>query len=238
MDLTPAYVLHQKPYRESSLLLDVFTQQYGRRRLVARGVRQNKKNRLNPFQLFQPLWINWFGHGELHTLQKVETTTAAFRLTGNAALCGLYVNELMVHFLHLQDPEPSLFTLYDGVLAALETNVENEYALRLFEKHLLETLGYGLNLTEDASGQPIEGQAHYVYHPERGLQLANAQQLSQAIAGESLLQLAAEADITLASLKQIKQLMRTVINYYLDGKPLKSRQLFAEMQRYATIGKP
>lgn len=237
MELTPAFLLHQRPYQESSLLIDIVTAQYGRRKLVARGVRKTKRRGSNPLQLFQPLWLNWFGHGELQTLQKVETNEAAFRLTGHAALCGLYVNELLFYFLHLHDAEPTLFVLYQQVLAELESTVQPEITLRLFEKHLLDTLGYGINLHEDTEGQPIQAEALYRYMPGQGFVSSISLSDPQRIEGASLLQFDAEAELDTVRLKQIKQLMRTVINYHLDGKPLKSRQLFAEMQRYARIEK-
>jgi len=237
VELTPAFVLHQRPYQESSLLIDIVTAQYGRRKLVARGVRKNKRHGSNPLQLFQPLWLNWFGNGELQTLQKVETNEAAFRLTGHAALCGLYVNELLYRFLHLHDAEPTLFTLYQQVLAELESNDQPEITLRIFEKHLLDTLGYGLNLHEDSAGKAIRPEAYYRYLPEQGLVLSASLPDAQLIAGKSVLQFETGAELDAPSLKQIKRLMRSVINYHLDGKPLKSRQLFAEMQRYARIEK-
>lgn len=237
MELTPAFVLHQRPYQESSLLIDIVTAQYGRRKLVARGVRKTKRHGSNPLQLFQPLWLNWFGHGELQTLQKVETNEAAFRLTGHAALCGLYVNELLFHFLHLHDAEPTLFTLYQQLLAELESNLQPEISLRIFEMQLLDTLGYGLNLHEDSAGQAILPEAFYRYLPEQGLVLSVSRPDAQLIAGKSVLQFVTGAEMDVTSLKQIKRLMRSVINYHLDGKPLKSRQLFVEMQRYARIEK-
>lgn len=233
MEFTQAFVLHQRPYRETSLLLDVFTADYGRLSLVARGMRQSKRRHNNPMQLFQPLWLNWFGRGDLLTLSKIETISAPYWLQGNATLCGLYINELLVRLLTQQQPEPLVFDAYQKALDGLQQAGQAEQVLRLFEKRLLEALGYGLDLTTDSEGQPVEQHLHYSYQPDHGLQPCLKNDTKRIISGASLLQLNQENLSDLISMNETKQLMRLIINYYLDGKPLKSRQLFAEMQRYA-----
>lgn len=233
MEFTQAFVLHQRPYRETSLLLDVFTADYGRLSLVARGIRQNKRRHNNPLQLFQPLWLNWFGRGDLLTLSKIETTSAPYWLQGHATLCGLYINELLVRLLTQQQPEPLVFDAYQRVLEGLQQADQVEQELRLFEKRLLEALGYGLDLTTDSDGQPVIEHQHYSYQPDQGLQPCFKNDIKRIISGASLLQLQQENLTNVESLNETKQLMRLVINYYLGGKPLKSRQLFAEMQQYA-----
>lgn len=237
MALTQAFVLHQRPYRETSLLLDVFTEQAGRLSLVARGVRQQKRRQNNPFQLFQPLWLSWFGRGDLATLRQVEITQPAFQLRGASALCGLYINELLVRLLSNQHPEPAVFLLYQQTLARLSEAAEVEVSLRLFEQQLLDSLGYGLDLQTDANGDAIRAEVFYRYQPDQGLMPVTGRQTSDLIRGRSLQQLQQAGDFDAPALAEIKQLMRTVLNYYLDGKPLKSRALFAEMQRYAMPAK-
>ncbi|MCL5974774.1 MAG: DNA repair protein RecO [Gammaproteobacteria bacterium] len=233
MEFTQAFVLHQRPYRETSLLVDVFTADYGRLSLVARSMRQNKRRHSNPLQLFQPVWLNWFGRGDLLTLSKIETTNAPYWLQGHATLCGLYINELLVRLLTQQQPEPLVFDAYQKALEGLQQAEQPEQVLRLFEKRLLEALGYGLDLTTDNQGDPVEAHLHYSYQPELGLQPCLINDTKRIISGASLLQLQQENLNDPVSLSETKQLMRLIINYYLDGKPLKSRQLFAEMQRYA-----
>lgn len=233
MEFTQAFVLHQRPYRETSLLLDVFTADYGRLSLVARGMRQSKRRHNNPLQLFQPLWLNWYGRGDLLTLSKIETTSAPYWLQGHAALCGLYINELLVRLLTQQQAEPMVFDAYQNALEGLQQTHKAELVLRLFEKRLLEALGYGLDLTTDTNGELVKQQLHYSYQPELGLRPCSVNDPKRIISGVSLLQLQQENLTDADSLNEIKQLMRMIINYYLDGKPLKSRQLFAEMQRYA-----
>lgn len=232
MEFTQAFVLHQRPYRETSLLLDVFTADYGRLSLVARGMRHNARRQNRPVQLFQPFWVNWFGKGDLLTVNKIEITSAPFWLQGQAILCGLYINELVVRLLVRHHPEPLVFDAYLQILTDLQQAGQPEQALRIFEKRLLEALGYGLDLQHDQQGESIMEHHYYRYQPDRGLLSCAENHPERIISGSSLLQLQQEQLTHPSSLNEAKQLMRLVINYYLDGKPLKSRQLFAEMQRY------
>lgn len=232
MELTAAFVLHHRPYRETSLLVDVLSRDHGRVSLVARGQRQQSKRRRNMMQLFQPLWLSWYGQGELVTLSQVESSEPAYRLLGNASLCGLYMNELLYKLLPLHESEPALFDAYQQALARLQTdNRQQQLTLRLFEKALLSQLGYGLQLESDVeTGQPLEDELDYVYHPDSGPHVYQGSS-AEVVSGRSLRHLREEQGFDETSLKQIKTLMRTVINYYLGGRPLHSRQLFAGLKQ-------
>lgn len=226
-------MLHQRPYRETSLLLDVLTLDYGRISLVARGMRQKKRRNQQAIQLFQPFWLNWFGRGELLTLGKMEVIQAPYWLKGHSTLCGLYINELLVRLLSQQQAEPMIFEAYQQALSGLQAAEQTEQTLRIFEKRLLESLGYGVDLTTDHEGQTVMPERHYGYLAEAGLRQCAEQDPARLISGASLQQLHDETLHDPVSLNETKQLMRVIINYHLEGKPLKSRQLFAEMQRYA-----
>jgi DNA repair protein RecO (recombination protein O) len=232
VELTAAFVLHHRPYRETSLLVDVLSRDHGRVSLVARGQRQQAKRRRNMMQLFQPLWLSWYGQGELVTLSQVESSEPAYRLLGNASLCGLYMNELLYKLLPLHESEPALFDAYQQTLARLQTdNRQQQLTLRLFEKALLSQLGYGLQLESDVeTGQPLEDELDYVYHPDSGPHVYQGSSAA-VVSGRSLRHLREEQGFDETSLKQIKTLMRTVINYYLGGRPLHSRQLFAGLKQ-------
>lgn len=232
MELSAAFVLHHRPYRESSLLVEAFSRDAGRVSLVARGQRQQSSKKRSVMQLFQPLWLSWFGHGELVTLKQVEVDQAGYRLMGNASLCGLYLNELLVRLLPLHEAEPELFDAYQQALASLSQNENPQIVLRLFEKQLLAQLGYGLQLMWDVdTQQPLDDNADYIYQIESGPQRStNAS--ANVISGRSLRHLREEQGFDEQSLRQIKGLMRSVINYYLGGRPLHSRQLFAGMNQF------
>lgn len=226
-------MLHHRAYRETSLLLDIFSLHHGRVNVIAKGVRKNKRNQSGLFQLYQPLLLSWFGYGELKTLSASESASASYQLTADSSLCGLYVNELMVRLLPINEPESDVFSAYEQVLARLQQGDNNELALRLFEKKLLTHLGYGLTLNSDVSGQAIELDQHYYYQLDTGL-IRWQQGINQTtISGRSLQHLLQESDFDHQSLQEIKQLMRTVINYHLGGKPLQSRALFVQLHRYA-----
>jgi len=234
VDLTPAYILHQRPYRETSLLLDVFSQNHGRVSLIAKGVRKKKRSQQGIFQLYQPLLVSWFGHGDLHTVNTSEVMGPRYLLKENATLCGLYLNELLVKLLPVNEPESTIFNAYQLALEHLQAEQNNEIVLRLFEKRLLTELGYGLSLEYEAeSGDNFVEQQQYYYQPDVGL-VHWQQGLNRAtISGRSVQHLNRESGFDTESLKEIKQLMRTVLNHYLGGKPLQSRQLFVQLQTYA-----
>lgn len=235
MELTAAFVLHHRPFRESSLLVDVLSRDYGRVSLVARGQRQSKKRKQNVMQLFQPLWLNWFGHGELLTLSQVEAAEPAYRLVGNASLCGLYINELLFRLLPLHEAEPALFDAYRQTLQGLQQSDSQQLTLRLFEKQLLSQLGYGLQLDYEAdTAEPLKDDLAYVYQPDSGPYRDSGASSAVTISGRSLRHLREEQGFDQESLKQIKTMMRTVINYYLGGRPLHSRQLFVGLKQFKT----
>lgn len=230
MELTPAFVLHHRPFRESSLLVDLFCAEQGRISLVARGVRQTSARKPNPFQPFRPLLLSWYGRGDLFTLSRVEAVEGGYRLGGRASLCGLYLNELLLRLLPGNEPEPRLYDAYRVALGGLQNGDDERIVLRLFEKRLLGELGYGLMLSHEAgSAAAVRDDRWYRYQPDSGPQPAASGSQQGLVSGRSLRLLDAESGFDDASLIEIKQLMRTVINYYLGGKPLHTRQLFAEL---------
>jgi DNA repair protein RecO (recombination protein O) len=234
VEFTQGYVLHQTPYRDTSLLLDFFSEDYGRCRLIAKGARKTSKRKVNHFQLYQPLSVSWTTYGDLGTVTAAEPYKPAFSLKNNANLCGLYVNELLVRLLPLHEAEQSLFHIYETTLKSLANAEQIEVTLRLFEKHLLEQLGYGLNLTYEAEqGTAISSEKSYYYQQNVGLLVAYDGCPFPTISGRSIQKLVNGRGFDDDSLLEIKQLMREVIRHHLGGKPLNSRQLFAQMQHYA-----
>lgn len=235
VELAPAFVLHQRPYRENSAMLDVFSEQFGRVSIVARGLNQKRGNKAGLLQLYQPLLLSWFGHGDLYTLTAVEALSARYILQANAALCGLYINELIVRLLGAHVAEPDVFIAYQQALLGLHQRENTEIILRLFEKKLLGHLGYGLVLnSEYENGQLIEDQRQYYYQADVGLMHWREGVRLPMISGRSLRHLINETDFDQQSLQEIKRVMRTVIYFYLGGKPLQSRQLFIDLQQYAS----
>lgn len=226
----PAYVLHRRPYRESSLLVDLFAEEHGRLRVVARGSRSGRSGSgpqaLHPFV---PLEAAWTGSGALKTLTQAEATApGASRLAGRALYLGLYVNELLVRLLPEYDPHPALFVRYRQLLRDLAGADDTEPLLRRFELALLADLGYGLALDCDGrTGLPIEPASEYVYVAGTGITRAAVGGDGRTrLSGADLLAVAAD-DYARASARQCaKALLRAALAEQLGGRPLRSRELF------------
>ncbi len=229
IELVPGFVLHQRPYRETSALLEIFTPEQGRVGVVARGIRSPRSRRRGELQPFRALRLSWSERGELGTLTGVESTGPGFSLTGSALYSAFYLNELLVRLLTRNDPHPTLFEHYTQALEDLSGDASNiELTLRLFEKQLLQETGYGLLLDVDCeSGEPVQAGRIYDYHLEAGpVGVAPDTRQGFLFPGSSLLALAQERNIDAAVLRDAKRLMRAALNLYLGGKPLKSRELF------------
>lgn len=233
VDLEPAYVMHARGYRETSLLLEVFTQQHGRVGLVARGARRPRsafRGILNPFQ---PLRLSWSGRGELLTLRDAETAGAALTLTGDAVLSGFYLNELMLRFLQRNDPHPDLFALYAGALADLAFTAATEPVLRVFEMELLAESGYALNLHTDAEEHaPLTPEREYEFIPDRGaVPVVAASGDNPRFSGAELLAIGRRDYGDAAVRKSARRLFRHVINFHLGERGLQTRRVAAAMKR-------
>jgi len=226
--LEPAYVLHRRPYRETSLLLEAFTRTHGRVGLVARGVRARRSRFTGLLEPFSPLLLSWAGRGELASLVAAEPGGAGARLGGRVLLNGLYANELLMRLLVRADPHPELFGSYRELLAELATRAGPEAPLRIFEKRLLAAIGYGLVTDREAdTGAPIAAGKRYLYVLERGPLPAGVADAGVEIGGETLLALAAEHLSSKSELGEAKRLMRFVLGAYLGPRPLATRALYA-----------
>ncbi|MBD8898346.1 DNA repair protein RecO [Rhodanobacter sp. DHG33] len=232
LDQQPAYVLHARPYRETSLLLECLTRDHGRLGVVARGVR-GERARLRRSQLepFQSLALDLLLRGELATLAGAEVVGMPLRLAGEHGLAGLYLNELVVRLTARQDAQPTLFDAYAQTLARLAANEPPGWTLRRFERDLLAAIGYGLQLTHEAgSDEPLQPQAHYRYDVEEGA-LRCVPGAPHALSGSDLLALADDRmpeDRT--GMAALRRLMREVIRYHLGGGELRAWRVLAGMQ--------
>lgn len=233
----PAFVLHHYSYGETSLLLEIFTRQHGRLGVVAKGARRARsplRSALIPFQL---LTVNYSGRGELPTLAAAEPAAATTPFIGEALYCGLYLNELLLRLLHRHDPHEHLFQSYVETLNHLSGNSGREATLRVFEKRLLEEIGYGLVLTRDShNGSPVQPDLEYCYVPERGpLPVDSGGESGIRVRGRSLLALAREELGDPDALREAKRLLRGLLARQLGNKPLMSRQLFHPERTTGTV---
>jgi len=229
----PAFVLHSYPFRETSLLLEVFSRQHGRVALVARGARRPRSALRGLLMSFQPLSLSWFGKSELRTLHSAEWQGGQPQLQGTALLCGFYLNELLLKLLPREDAHEQLFLDYQAALARLAGEPEPGAVLRRFEKALLRELGYALALERDsASGAGIDPRKSYAYEPERGPVAVNgAAHAGLVLSGQTLLDIVRDDYSDPLTLQQAKALMRLLISHRLEQKPLNSRRIFEELRQ-------
>ena len=230
VDGQPAFVLHTYPYRETSLIVEVFSRDFGRVAVLARGARRPRSVLRGLLLSFQPLELAWSGKGEVQTLMKAEWQGGQQLLTGKALFCAYYLNELLMHLLPREDAHERLFSVYAETLRRFAGTLR-EADLRCFERALLQELGYGLTLDRDAKGIAIDVNGHYAYEIEHGpVRLQRPGDSSLAVCGKTLIDLANEDFTDPRSLLEAKQLMRTLIAYYTDGKGLETRKIFMELQ--------
>lgn len=230
VSLQPAFVLHSRPYRDSSAIVEVFTAEHGRLSAVARGARRQVKKggRSGLLQPFVPLLVSLSGRAELKTLGAIESAGPPLALRGENMFSGMYLNELLVRLLHRHDPHPELFAAYSDALRALAASRAPDEVLRPFELFLLQALGYNLALDVDGStGDAIVPQSRYSFHPEQGL-VAIPGEVPQGVAtyqGSDLL-LLADGHFDGSARATAKRLLREVLRHHLGDAPLRSRELF------------
>lgn len=223
VQLEPAYVIHARPYRENSLLVEAMSRHYGRTGLVARAGRKRWRGDLSPFR---PLLVSWSGGGELRSLTQVESASTASHLTGRALVTGLYVNELILRLCARDDPHEAVFDGYVELIGSLGGSDFRVGELRRFEFTLLGELGYELALTTDAdTGEPLRTDRRYRYQIEHGPIRAEGEG-AEIYEGSALLAMAAGRFDGPDVAASARRLTRQVINYYLGERPLKSRELW------------
>ncbi len=224
--LFPAYILHRRPYSDSSLLLECFTPRQGRFPAIAKGVRSARRADASQLQPFRPLLIRFAGRGEVRTLSAFESAGEHSQLQGRTLFCGFYLNELLMNLLERDDPHERLFEVYAEALGRLKQSENPDRVLRWFEIELLHELGYGLLLEQEAeTGLPIEPDERYHYQPEQG-PIRNCGP-AWSVSGRTLLQLAGrEQRLDKEGWREARELMRRVIAHHLGGRVLKSRELF------------
>lgn len=232
VQLQAAYVLHRRPFRDSSMLIDVLTVEHGLLSLVARGL--NRRRRGGPLsallQPFKPLLLSFSGRGDLLSLGAVEAAGEAPVLLGDTMLSGLYVNELLLRLLHRFVAHPNLFSAYATMLAELASSDFLEPSLRRFEFALLDELGYGVDVTADAlSGETLSSDSCYTLVPELGFRRSKAAHVANSavdFSGADLLAIGRQ-DYDGASAPAAKRLVRELLQPHLGNQPLRTRAMFS-----------
>lgn len=228
----PAFVLHARAWRETSLLVEVLGATQGRVGLVARGVRGAKRHPLRAaLQPLQSIRFDAIQHGELARLTGAEAVDAAPRLVGDAMLAGFYLNELCLRLVARNDPQPELFRGYGLARERLRACEPLAWTLRRFERDLLQALGLGFDWSCDGDGEPIDPAARYRLDPEHGprrlLSDRGHADRSSAATGRALLELGANRMPTPDDLGSLRRALRGVLAHHVGPRGLKSWDLLA-----------
>lgn len=231
-----AFVLHARPWRETSLLVEVLSEHHGRLGLVARGVQGPKRQALRA--ALQPLqWIRFDAvqMGELARLNSAEAIDVAPRLAGDAMLAGFYLNELTLRLAPRQDPAPEVYDAYARTRARLGHGEPLAWTLRRFERDLLDALGFGFDWQHDGDGAPIDPAARYRLDPEHGprrlLSDRGHGDRSSAATGRGLLSLADDRMPEADDMPGLRRAMRGVLSHHLGPRGLKSWEMLSELGR-------
>jgi DNA repair protein RecO (recombination protein O) len=231
-DAQPAFVLHSYPFKETSLVVELLTREFGRIAVVARGARRPKSSLRGVLLAFQPLLVSWSGKGELQTLMRAEWQAGYHPLKGLSLICGFYLNELMLKLLARHDAHENLYDRYAATLLEMVPGGDHARILRAFEKSLLSELGYAVTLDHDVqTGQPITAEERYTYLIERGPVRAgpDAGRNGVELLGRTLLDMQSNDYTNATTLQQSKALMRTLINHHLGDQELHTRQLLRDL---------
>jgi len=228
----PGYVLHHRPFRDTSQILDVLTRDYGRIAVVARGSRGSRSRLAGLLRPFLPLRVSWVARTELGTLTGAEAAGPPVGLRGDSLLSAYYINELMLVFLHRDDPQPEIFALYTDVIPALAATAELAATLRNFELDLLGLLGYAVSLDQEAGTEDdIVPDRYYDYRVEQGPVGVERSEGPLVFRGEQLLAIGARQFQETEAVRAANRLLREIITYHLGGKELQSRKVLREVHR-------
>lgn len=225
--LQRCFVLHSRPYSETSLILDVFSEDHGRVCVMAKGARGKRSTLKGTLQPFTPLFLKWSGRGEMRTLRSAESISLAIPLCGNALFSAFYLNEILTRVLERETAYHSLFFAYVTALTELAQHSNPEPALRRFELALLSSLGYGIDFLHCAgSAENVTDDMSYIFREQHGFIASMKKSNNLVFSGSDLKALAAREFLTADHLKAAKRFTRLALKSYLGPKPLKSRELF------------
>lgn len=225
INLESAFVLHTRPFRDTSLIVELFTRSHGRISAVSRGARGPRSRQKGYLQPFYPILASWSGRSELVSLGAIEPAGTPMHFFGKALISALYVNELTMLLLHRHEAHPELFMAYEQVLHGIAQD-KLLPSLRRYEKELITSIGYGFewHITAD-TGEIIEPGVHYSLDPSHGIIADIRRSKTQTFLGEHLLAIQANDFKDPAVQTTAKHLLRIAINHLLGGKKINSREL-------------
>jgi DNA repair protein RecO (recombination protein O) len=222
--LAPGYILHHRPYRDTSRILEVLLRDHGRLTLFARGVRGPKPRLGGVLQPFDLLLLSFHLGREAGQLTAAESAETAPHLPAGSLMAGFYLNELLLKLTARHDPVPEVFADYRRALAGLRAGGV-EAVLRVFEKRLLEAVGYGVDLRSEArTGKDIAATGFYRFQASEGLVPAREGD-ADAVAGSSVFALAREELAEGRTLEDARKVLKAALAERLEGKELATRKV-------------
>jgi len=230
----PAWLLHHRPFRDTSRILDVVTREHGRIALIARGARASRSRLRGILRPFMPLNMSWFIRSDLGTLTDAEMGGTPLQLSGDALMSGYYVNELLLKLMHRHDPQPEIFDVYAATIKSLAAEASVAPTLRQFEMELLRLLGYALNLEQDSeSHEALQVEQDYEYRADQGPVSATGRSGPMIFSGRQLDAIRCRNFHDADTLHCASRLLRQVIAHRLDGKELSSRRVYRDLKKAA-----
>ncbi|MGB7816929.1 MAG: DNA repair protein RecO [Methylotenera sp.] len=234
-DNQAVYVLHTYPFKETSLVVELFSKRFGRIAAVAKGARRPRSAMRGMLQSFQMLSGAWSGKNELKTLHSLDWSAGLTLIKGEALMCGFYMNELLLRLLPREDAHETLFEYYANTMQTLTNSTDLATILRRFELKLLQEMGYAVPLLQDENGLEIVANKTYRYEAEYGACELGAYERGVTrngvqLSGKTLLDMANNGYSSVQTQQQSKQLMRYLLAHYLGDKPLHTRQLLIDLQ--------
>lgn len=221
------YVLHSRPYTDSKLIVELFSEQFGRISGVYRQPSKKRAYKPQPFTLYES---QWFGGGELKTITVLDSVSAPVALSGESMFCGLYLNEILIRLIRKEDPCQTIFLAYQHAISCLSRSAVLEVPLRVFELQLLEGLGYGLDLRSDSEGEAIVNGKDYLFVSELGFvpveRVPERSKQDLLLSGSHLSAILMGQFDTPEIRRKAKLLCRSALSPLLGTKPLKSKELF------------
>lgn len=233
------FLLASEPWRESSLKLEVFSRNYGRVALLARGARRRQGVLRGVLLPFVPVRASWYGTGALKTLHGAEWVGGWPQPRGGALFGGLYVNELVLKMTAREDASPALFHALAEVMREVCSDGGYAAALRRFEWALLDLSGYAPDLRSDALGEGIRPDAQYWVRPEYAvlpLEKAAGAQGGVAVSGRVLAALRDGVFPDDDVVRQALKVTRLLLDFRLP-EGVCSRRVLQQLQGFPAAGR-
>ena len=229
----PTWILHQRPYRDTSSIIDIFTRDFGRVSIIAKGGRSPKSKFRGLLRPFFPIKLSWYSGKNLGNLVEIDVVGKPYNLIGDSLLSAYYLNELILKFLVKDDPQVEIFDLYSRTILDLIETGDIAPVLRKFELEFLKLIGYGLNLEFEAvTHLPVRDDLFYEYNPGIGLVVSDKKNDQYVFSGTDINAINQGDFQEKKTVKSANRLLKSIINFHLDGRRLKTRRVLEELKRF------